>query len=95
MNCQEVMNKYKGILLVRTTSEFKKDATIGFLVAQKNLDNRKNDVIGRVIGYVPGCGGDVWWVNHQDDSVGPYVYDEFEEVSNDEYIKLQKGKNDE
>lgn len=39
--------------------------TSGMLISQQFLDNRKNGVIGTIYGYVPGHGGDVWYVVHE------------------------------
>ena len=49
----------------------------GFLVNEKmHLDVRKAGALGIIYGYVPGCGGDVWWVKHEDDTIGAYLYTE-------------------
>ncbi len=55
--------------------------TKGIYVKPKHLKCRKLGVTGTVLNYVPGHGGDVWWVEHDKDSqVGAYAFDEFEEV---------------
>ncbi len=71
MNC----NKVKVGLIVRTNKRLGK--TTGFMVVQKHLDARKSGKAGVVTGYVPGHGGDVWWVNHNDGTCGAYVFNEF------------------
>jgi hypothetical protein len=38
----------------------------------------KVGVEGTVTGYVPGHGGDAWWVQHDDGSVAAYWYPELE-----------------
>lgn len=52
--------------------------TKGMMVNKKHLDVRKVCVKGEIVGYVPGHGGDVWWVRHDDGQIGAYVFDEFE-----------------
>jgi hypothetical protein len=51
-----------------------------FLVKQKYIDARRAGVKGTYIGWVPGAGGDVWWVRHEDDSVGAYMFTEILDV---------------
>lgn len=48
----------------------------GFCVAQKHIDARKARSTGVYAGHVPGCGGDVWWVHHEDGTMGAYLFDE-------------------
>ncbi len=52
--------------------------TKGFLINKKNLDARTPNSVGTVLNWVPGHGGDVWWIKHQDNSVGAYLFNEFE-----------------
>lgn len=55
--------------------------TDGFLVNDNNIKTRKNGV-GIFWDYVPGAGGDLWWIKHDDESVGAYCFDEvFKEVT--------------
>lgn len=54
--------------------------TTGMLIAQKHLDARQPNKEGEVSGWVPGHGGDVWWVTHNDGTVGAYVFNEFSPV---------------
>lgn len=55
--------------------------TMGMMIKPKHLDVRKVGVTGTITGYVPGHGGDVWWVRHDgSDDVGAYVFDELEEA---------------
>ena len=56
------------------------DECRGFYVKDKHLDTRRSDVIGKYVGYVPGCGGDVWWIEHEDGSIGAYLYNELTDV---------------
>ena len=52
----------------------------GFLVQGKHIDARVPNTIGTYIGWVPGAGGDVWWIKHEDGSVGAYEYTELTDV---------------
>ncbi len=51
--------------------------TTGMFVVQKHLDARQPNKEGEIGGYVPGHGGDVWWVRHADGTIGAYMFDEF------------------
>ena len=48
------------------------------LIKKEHLDVRTVGVKGTVIGYVPGHGGDIWWIKHDDGLIGAYIFDEFE-----------------
>jgi len=51
----------------------------GMIIGPKYLVARKLGAIGIVNGWVPGHGGDVWWVTHQDDGgVAAYSFTELE-----------------
>lgn len=52
--------------------------TMGMSIKRGYLDVRAVGVKGTVVGYVPGHGGDVWWIKHDDGIVGAYAFDEFE-----------------
>lgn len=56
----------------------KLEDTKGMMIKWEHLRVREVGVKGTVIGYVPGHGGDVWWVKHDDGQIGAYVFDEFE-----------------
>ncbi len=71
------LDKVKVGLSVRTT---KLGDTMGMLIVQNHLDARKANKEGTVAGYVPGHGGDVWWVRHADGTPGAYAFDEFEPI---------------
>jgi len=47
-----------------------------FFVQDKHIKARKPGATGLYHGYVPGAGGDVWWVLHEDDTVGAYEFTE-------------------
>ena len=52
--------------------------TSGWSVPRENLANRQVGVVGTIHDFVPGHGGDVWWVWHDEGGLAPYRYDEFE-----------------
>ncbi len=52
--------------------------TKGMMIKKEHLDVRAVGVKGTVIGYVPGHGGDIWWIKQDDSHIGAYVFDEFE-----------------
>ena len=52
-------------------------STKGMMIKSHHLEVRKAGVEGVVKGYVPGHGGDVWWVEHDDGKVGAYCFNEF------------------
>ncbi len=55
-------------------------STNGFTIAKKHIDARRPNAEGMVHSYVPGHGGDVWFVTHDDGSVGAYCFNEFEPI---------------
>ena len=62
----------------------------GILVKPHHLEARRPNAKGVVRGWVSGHGGDVYWVQHEDESVGAYGFWEFEleEELMDRYIIL-------
>ena len=72
MECNDVR---KG-LRVQISASLTSDG--GLLVAPTHLRARGPGKIGKVNGYVPGHGGDVWWVEHDDGTIGAYCFNEFE-----------------
>lgn len=56
------------------------ESTGGFLIKQQHLDCRVPNTEGEILGYVPGHGGDVYWVQHANGDVAAYGYPEFELV---------------
>lgn len=52
-------------------------STTGFLIHPKHLSARRSNTEGILHSYVPGHGGDVWFIQHDDDSVGAYSITEF------------------
>lgn len=74
MNCNEV----KVGLRVKI---IKLDDTQGMLIKLRHLECRKEGITGTVKGFVPGHGGDVWWVQHDgSEEVGAYCFTEMEVV---------------
>lgn len=62
-------------MVVETVGEL--EDTTGYIVPEGSLDQRRPGLWGMVKGFVPGHGGDVWWVEHPDGTVAPYCYTEF------------------
>jgi hypothetical protein len=60
-----------GLTLIRTDAAL--HGTGGFMISEEFIKNRKADTEGILWGYVPGHGGDVWWVVHQFDANGEAV----------------------
>lgn len=52
--------------------------THGMLIEEKYLVARRSDVEGTIVGYVPGHGGDVYWVRHGNGDLAAYSFLEFE-----------------
>ena len=52
----------------------------GFLVKEKHIEARKAGAVGIYKGWVAGAGGDLWWVEHNDSSVGAYMFNEVEDL---------------
>lgn len=74
MDCNQVTENLK----VRTT-ELR--STDGLTIHARHLACRKAGVTGFVRGYVPGHGGDVWWVQHEgSEDIGAYCFNEFEKA---------------
>jgi len=57
-----------------------KDDCVGFFVHAKHLDCRRSSELASYWDYVPGAGGDVWWVKHQDGTIGAYMFTEITDV---------------
>lgn len=52
--------------------------TEGFTIHEQHLKGRVTNTEGVVTRHVPGHGGDVWFVRHNDGSIAAYADDEFE-----------------
>lgn len=68
---------------VITAHAFKANATEGMSVHLRHLGARRTSTRGVTDGYVPGHGGEVWWVKHEDGSVGAYSYSELNAAGDD------------
>lgn len=81
--------KEKGVLPelftpVKTISNLVSAETAeGFFVKQVHIACRKPNEFGKYRGYVAGAGGDVWWIEHNDGSIGAYMYDEIIDAENE------------
>lgn len=54
-------------------------STLGMTIAERHLSVRKVGITGTVLNFVPGHGGDVWFVQHdKSEDIGAYVFNEFE-----------------
>lgn len=63
----------------------------GLLVKPRHLEVRALGKTGIVKGYVPGHGGDVWWVQHDgSDEVGAYCFTEMEQLPGQESFELRQ-----
>lgn len=60
----------------RVKTKEKLGATKGMLVSPRHILSRKTGAAGNYVGFVPGHGGDVWWVDHGGGDVAAYSYDE-------------------
>ncbi|HBI25646.1 MAG: hypothetical protein UT41_C0001G0234 [Candidatus Wolfebacteria bacterium GW2011_GWC2_39_22] len=67
-------NQVKEGISIKTTAL---KSTKGMLVKHEYLAARKAGATGIVMGFVPGHGGDVWWIKHEDGSIGAYCFNEF------------------
>jgi hypothetical protein len=75
MDCNDV----KPGLRVRTNAKVAEPgATTGMLIKPEYLEARKVGAVGTVHSYVAGHGGDVWFVDHEDGSVGAYGFPELD-----------------
>ena len=62
------------------------ETTNGLLIAERHLAARLPGALGMIMGYVPGHGGDVYWVRHFEgpSSVAAYTFTEFEFVDQEQ-----------
>ncbi len=67
----------KSGTLIRTHAKL--GDTKGLLIFGDNLKARRPDADGKITGVVGGHGGDVYWVQHGEETlVAAYCFDEFE-----------------
>lgn len=70
----------KRIELLQNTpvvTSYKLGNTEGMLINPKHLNNRKPNTKGIIHAYVPGHGGDVWFIEHSDNDIAAYSITEF------------------
>ena len=61
-----------------------------FFVAQKHIDCRKPNATGKFLGWIPGGGGDLWWIQHNEtNDVGAYLYKEVTDVAQDSHNETE------
>lgn len=70
------LNDVKPGLEIKTV--FNLESTAGYMVKPEYLQARRTDAEGTVKNWIPGHGGDVWWVEHKDGSIGAYAFTEFQ-----------------
>ena len=51
--------------------------TDGMFISLNNLNNRKRNCKGKLLSYVPGHGGDVWFIKHSKNDIAAYSINEF------------------
>jgi hypothetical protein len=71
----------------RIRTHEKLETTQGMLVAQRHLNGRRPNALGIIISWVPGHGGDAYWIRHVEgpssadpSPVAAYCFTEFEFV---------------
>lgn len=66
-----------------------------FFVHRRHLEARKPGAKGFYKDWVPGAGGDVWWVEHEDGTTAAYMYDEVGLVEHEGAARrLARGSDD-
>lgn len=55
--------------------------TEGFFVKSAYLEGRAPNLEVAYYGFVPGAGGDIWWMEHEDGTIQAYCYTELEKVA--------------
>ena len=67
--------------LVKTSEKIiESERCKGFLVKDKHIVCRRPNQNGTYRGWVPGAGGDLWWIEHQDGTIGAYMYNEIQDL---------------
>lgn len=85
------MNEPKSVLGVGTKiiTSIALHPTTGIMVKPKYFETRRPSTVGTIQGFVPGHGGDIYWVQHEDESIAVYGWQEFE-LADDEDIEAHK-----
>lgn len=77
MNCDEVSPGIRVKVVKLGTAD-------GMIVPAYYKMNRRKRAIGSVTSAIPGHGGEVWFVKHQDGKVAPYSFDELARAAEDD-----------
>ena len=64
----------------RTKAKLEAD-TGGFLVKDSYVLDRTPNIEVSYYGFVPGAGGDVWWMEHEDGLIQAYCFTELEKIA--------------
>jgi len=78
----------------RVVTHERLESTGGMLIKRQHLDARRANQPGVIKGWVPGHGGDVYWVQHDGDGpAAAYCFTEFEleEQEGDEKKEMRVG----
>lgn len=62
----------------RVVTHAKLGSTKGMFAKPETLAARRTSASGVISGAIPGYGGDVYWVTHDDGQAAPYCFTEFE-----------------
>lgn len=73
--CKKKMTLPKNGTRVKTKLIYTRKQCEGFLVSEKYI-NVRSKTYGKYIGFSCGSGGDVWFVKHDDGTIGAYMYTE-------------------
>ena len=65
--------------IFKTIGELTSDIDATFTADKHHLARRVNGY-GTFVGAVPGCGGDAWFIKHNDGLIGAYYADELKDV---------------
>jgi hypothetical protein len=65
---------------IKDVLEYTPEQCQGFLVGQRYIDARRPGEEATYRGWAAGAGGDVWWIEHRDGTVGAYMFTEIEDA---------------
>ena len=65
---------------IRIKTTKKLNSADGWCVHLNNISTRKNNTEGAILYCVPGHGGDVWFIKHDDNTVAAYDTFEFNPI---------------
>lgn len=68
--CKEINRLPHRGTKVHTDPDLENDCK-SFFVAVEHIKNRKKGK-GQYYAFVPGSGGDLWWIKHEDGSIAAY-----------------------